>query len=81
VEPEEPDPGRLPSSVGPDVEPPADTVSVEQVEAELADVEAALRRLDEGTYGTCEVCGEQIDESRLTAHPATRFCAAHQPST
>ncbi len=51
---------------------------LEQVEAELADVEHALRRLDEGTYGTFEVCGKPIPEERLEAMPATRFCLEHQ---
>ncbi len=51
---------------------------LEQVEAELADVEHALRRLDEGTYGTCEVCGREIPEERLEALPATRLCLEHQ---
>jgi RNA polymerase-binding transcription factor DksA len=51
---------------------------LEQVEAELADVEFALRRLDEGTYGTCEVCGRAIAEERLEALPATRLCLDHQ---
>src|SRR5205807_5330416 len=47
---------------------------LEQVEAELDDVEHALRRLDDGTYGTCEACGKPIGEERLEAMPATRFC-------
>ena len=51
---------------------------LEQVEAELEDVEHALRRLDEGTYGTCEVDGEPIPEDRLEAMPAARFCLEHQ---
>ena len=51
---------------------------LEQVEAELADVEHALRRLDEGTYGTCEVCGKPIPDERLEAMPATRLCVEHQ---
>lgn len=51
---------------------------LEQVEAELADVEHALRRLDEGTYGTCEVCGKVIPEERLEAMPAARLCLEHQ---
>ena len=51
---------------------------LEQVEAELADVEHALRRLDEGTYGTCEVCGKAIPDERLEAMPATRMCLEHQ---
>jgi RNA polymerase-binding transcription factor DksA len=51
---------------------------LEQVEAELADVEHALRRLDDGTYGTCEVDGEPIPDDRLEAMPAARLCLAHQ---
>ena len=51
---------------------------LEQVEAELADVEHALRRLDDGTYGTCEVCGRVIPDERLEAMPATRLCLEHQ---
>jgi RNA polymerase-binding transcription factor DksA len=51
---------------------------LEQVEAELADVEYALRRLDEGTYGTCEACGKRIDEGRLEAIPAARLCRDDQ---
>jgi RNA polymerase-binding transcription factor DksA len=51
---------------------------LEQVEAELADVEHALERLESGTYGTCEACGRPIDEARLEAQPATRFCVDDQ---
>jgi RNA polymerase-binding transcription factor DksA len=51
---------------------------LEQVEAELADVERALQRLDEGTYGLCEACSEPIEEARLEALPAARFCLKHQ---
>ena len=51
---------------------------LEQVEAELADVEHALERLENGTYGTCEACGRPIDEARLEAQPATRFCVDDQ---
>jgi RNA polymerase-binding transcription factor DksA len=53
---------------------------LEQIEAELADVERALERLDEGTYGTCEACGKQIGEERLEAMPASRFCLDDQSS-
>jgi RNA polymerase-binding transcription factor DksA len=51
---------------------------LERVQAELGDVEHALRRLDEGTYGTCEACGRTIDEGRLEAMPAARFCLDDQ---
>jgi DnaK suppressor protein len=37
-------------------------------------VEHALRRLDEGTYGRCEYCGEHIDPLRLEAFPAATSC-------
>ncbi len=55
-----------------------DTSILEQVEAELADVERALQRLDDGGYGTCEACGERIADERLEAMPAARFCVEHQ---
>jgi len=45
--------------------------------AQLADVEAALAKLDEGTYGTCEACGNPIADARLEAMPHTRFCIDH----
>ncbi len=51
---------------------------LESIEAELADVEHALRRLDEGTYGICEACGKPIDDARLEAVPAARFCREDQ---
>ncbi len=51
---------------------------LENVEAELADIEHALARLNDGTYGTCEACGRPIDEARLEALPATRLCLEDQ---
>lgn len=51
---------------------------LDQVEAELGDVERALRRLDDGTYGTCEACSGPIGDERLEAQPAARFCITHQ---
>ena len=48
-----------------------------QLKEQLDDVEAALGRLDEGTYGSCEVCGQPIGEARLEAMPATRWCIEH----
>lgn len=51
---------------------------LEQVQAELAAVDRALRRLDAGTYGTCDVCGASIADERLAVMPAARFCIGHQ---
>jgi DnaK suppressor protein len=44
---------------------------------QLDDVERALKKMDEGTYGLCEVDGRPINEARLEAMPATRFCIDH----
>ena len=51
-----------------------DQSTLESVEAELSDVERALDRLAEGTYGTCTACGKPISAERLEALPATPFC-------
>jgi DnaK suppressor protein len=40
----------------------------------LADVDAALAKMDEGTYGICEVCGKEISEARLEARPLAVRC-------
>ena len=47
---------------------------VQQVRHHLAEVDAALARLDEETYGVCERCGEPVGEARLEALPAARTC-------
>jgi RNA polymerase-binding transcription factor DksA len=67
---------------------PADTASetferekdlsiLEQLEAELAELQAALERVDAGTYGTDEVTGEPIDPERLDALPTARTNIPH----
>lgn len=43
---------------------------------ELRDIEAALGRIETGTYGFCESCGRSIGRPRLRAIPATRTCLA-----
>ncbi len=40
----------------------------------LTDLDAALARVDDGTYGVCAVCGEPIPAERLAARPATPTC-------
>ena len=37
-------------------------------------IQAAIQRLDEGTYGICEDCGEDISIPRLKARPVTKLC-------
>ncbi|HUR18734.1 MAG TPA: TraR/DksA C4-type zinc finger protein [Acidimicrobiales bacterium] len=51
---------------------------LERVEGELVDIEHALKRLDNGSYGSCEACGKPIDDARLEAMPAARFCLDDQ---
>jgi RNA polymerase-binding transcription factor DksA len=46
--------------------------------AELRDIDLALERLAEGTYGRCEVCAEGIDRARLEAQPTAARCLACQ---
>lgn len=44
---------------------------------QLDDVERALAKLDDGTYGRCETCDQPISEARLEVMPAARFCMDH----
>ena len=39
-----------------------------------AKIEEALSRIEDGTFGVCEVCEEEISENRLTARPVTTLC-------
>lgn len=45
-----------------------------------AEIQAALERLDVGTYGRCVVCGDRIAVGRLDARPWTAFCIDHASS-
>jgi RNA polymerase-binding transcription factor DksA len=49
-----------------------DIAILEQLEQDLAEIEAALQRLDEGTYGVDEVTGDPIAAERLDAYPVAR---------
>jgi RNA polymerase-binding transcription factor DksA len=48
------------------------------VEREIGQIRLALARLDEGTYGTCVVCGKKIPAARLQARPEAIRCMEHQ---
>ena len=52
-------------------------VLYDQLRRDLDDIEKALQRMDEGTYGSCEVCGKEIGDARLEVMPATRVCIDH----
>lgn len=47
---------------------------VEQLRTRRADIERALEKIDEGTYGKCESCGKEIPAERLEAVPAATLC-------
>jgi DnaK suppressor protein len=47
---------------------------IEQGELHLAEIETAQRRIDDGTYGRCESCGQSIAPARLEARPIARTC-------
>lgn len=40
----------------------------------LREVTTALKKIDEGSFGSCERCGERISEKRLEALPFARYC-------
>ena len=46
----------------------------DQSVAEIAMIRAALARIDDGSYGVCVSCGEDISEARLDVLPATPYC-------
>ena len=45
-----------------------------RLRGQLAEVERALKKFEEGTYGLCDVCGQPIDEDRLEALPQATLC-------
>lgn len=52
----------------------ADHAMRQNAERLLYEVERALKRMDDGTYGICKKCGQPIDRARLEIAPYARFC-------
>lgn len=46
----------------------------QSAQAEIARIDAALKRVEEGEYGYCVKCGAEIEAGRLAALPETPFC-------
>ena len=46
----------------------------------LNEVEHALQKLEQGTYGVCEVCGQPIDMARLEVRPQANLCISCKAS-
>lgn len=52
-----------------------DNLSLEdELERALRDVESSLKRIEEGVYGLCNYCKQEIDEKRLRARPTSSSC-------
>ncbi len=47
----------------------------------IEQIEAALRKMDKGIYGTCEICRQPIPKKRIKALPFARYCINCQHST
>lgn len=50
---------------------------VDELKRRLEDIDAALVRIGEGTYGFCSVCGDMIDTDRLAILPTATLCLRH----
>jgi len=46
----------------------------------LSEVDSALERMDDGTYGICEACHESVEKDRLLADPLVKLCLDHLTS-
>ena len=51
--------------------------TVAALETRYNNIRRALDKIEAGTYGVCEISGEQIEADRLDANPAARTCKAH----
>ncbi len=51
---------------------PEEPLDLDAIEQDLADVETALQRLDDGTYWNDEITGQTIDPAHLAANPTSR---------
>ena len=53
------------------------SIDLDRIEQDLADVDIALGRLENGTYWTCEVTGAEIPAERLAENPTLQIGRAH----
>lgn len=53
------------------------TAIVKQLEIRFNHIEKALERMENGTYGVCEIGGQEIKKERLFANPAAGTCTVH----
>ncbi|MBI1974540.1 MAG: TraR/DksA C4-type zinc finger protein [Candidatus Zambryskibacteria bacterium] len=50
---------------------------LETLEARYNDILSGLDKIKHGTYGRCQICGEEIEVERLEANPSARTCKQH----
>src|SRR5260370_11227851 len=55
----------------------SNSIPTEYLNDLLAEIDAALQRVDAGTFGICETCHETIEADRLQVNPLVRFCLDH----
>jgi RNA polymerase-binding transcription factor DksA len=53
------------------------TATLKELEARYNNITRALEKIENGTYGICEISGEEIESDRLDVNPAARTCKAH----
>lgn len=53
------------------------TAILKDLESRYNDIKDALKKIEAGKYGLCEVCGGSIEEERLIANQAARTCKKH----
>lgn len=53
--------------------------ALESIERDLLAADRALTRIEEGTYGSCVVCGASLEPDVLVADPLVEHCGAHTP--
>lgn len=51
--------------------------TLDALETRYNNLRRAMKKIEAGTYGTCEICGASITEARLEANPAARTCTEH----
>ena len=56
------------------------TAILKDLEIRYNDIKDALKKIEAGKYGFCEISGEPIEEDRLIANPAARTCKQHMES-
>ncbi len=54
--------------------------TLETLELQLKDVNLALEKIEEGSYGICIICKNPIEENRLMANPSAHTCVEHMNS-